>query len=156
MGEYAAALLTLFSQVGRKLEASRSSERIPLGSTAAAKEHCIRLLAGLRQEHFYAVCVNSRMELLGDALIGRGSVTEAPAYPRQIAQAALRLNAHAVILTHNHPGGSCEPSAEDMEVTAKVSALLGGMDILLADHIIAADGKAFSMAEAGLITFTEA
>ena len=151
MGEYAATLLSLFAQVARRLEQSRSGQRETISTRKAAEDHCVRLLSGLKQEQFYAVCLNGQMQLLGDALIARGSLSEAVAYPRLVAEAALRYNAHSVVLCHNHPGGSLVPSHQDMELTRTLAQLLESIEVRLADHIIVADGKALSMVRHGLI-----
>lgn len=151
VGEYAATLMSLFSRVAKRLEQSRAGERVVLRNRQMAEEYCIRLLSGLKQECFYAVCMNGQMQILGDALIARGSLSEVPAYPRLVADAVLRHNAHSVVLCHNHPGGSVIPSHGDMETTRCLGALLSGIEVVLADHIIVADGKALSMVGCGLM-----
>lgn len=151
VGEYAATLLSLFAQTARRMEVSRAGERETVGNRDAAERHCIRLLNGLRQECFYVVCLNGQMQVLADALIARGSLSEVPAYPRLVAEAALRHNAHSVVLCHNHPGGSVVPSHGDMETTRRLGELLHGIEVILADHIIVSDGRALSMMGCGLI-----
>lgn len=151
MGEYAATLLTLFAQVGRRLESERGKEKRFLSSSGEAATHCVRLLSGLRQEHFYVICLSAGMEWLGDSLIAKGSLGEVNAYPRSVAEAVLRLNAHTVILTHNHPGGSCRPTPEDAETTRRIAELLSSMQVRLADHIIVSGESSFSFAEEGLL-----
>lgn len=149
VGEYAAALLSLFSQVARRLEKSRTGVRETLENLRAAEAHCIRLLGGLRQEHFYVVCLNGRMQVIADELIARGSLLEVPAYPRLVVDAALRHNAHAVVLCHNHPGGSPHPSQGDVEATRLLDGLLQSIEVTLLDHLIVTDGEALSMAGGG-------
>lgn len=151
IGEYAATLLSLFAHVDRQLEKSRSAERKKLNSRAASKAHCRGLLAGLRQEHLYLVCMNAQMEVVQNALIARGTLNEVPAYPRMVAEAALRANAHSVVLCHNHPGGSIIPSQQDLEMTDNLNHLLSRLDIMLADHVIVADDEALSLLECGLM-----
>ena len=151
VGEYAATLLTLFSHVARRMEKSRRLERGKIANRAQAQRYCQALLSGLRQECFYAVCLNAEMEVLGDALIARGSLGEVPAYPRLVAEAALRYNAHSLILCHNHPGGSLVPSLRDIEATRVLQRLLDGLEVALADHIIVAGGETLSMAGCGLL-----
>lgn len=151
VGEYAAALLTLFAAVSARLQRSRAGERVMLRNRREAQDYCIRLMQGLRQEHMMAICLNGQMQVIADALIARGSLSEVPAYPRIVADTVLRHNAHSVVLCHNHPGGSCIPSHGDMAVTARLGALLESIEVALADHIIVADGQAFSMSGEGLI-----
>lgn len=81
----------------------------------------------------------------------RGTVTQTSVYPREVARACLKLNATAVILTHNHPSGNLTPSAADIELTRKLKATLDLVDVRVLDHIITAGGSALSMAEKGLV-----
>ena len=151
VGEYAATLLSLFSQTARRIQQSRQSQLTPVTNRGQAESHCLALLGGLRQERFYAVCLNGQMQCLGDALIATGSISEVPAYPRLVAEAALRYNAHSVVLCHNHPGGSAVPSQSDLDMTAELAALLSSLEVALADHIIVADGETFSLYASELI-----
>ena len=151
VGECAATLLNLFSCVAHRLEMERSRENPVLANFAEASRHCASLLKGLRQEHFYIVCLNTQGEVLRDALISRGTIDEVQAYPRLVAEEALRHNAHSVILCHNHPGGSVIPSQADVEATRTLADLLQRLEIRLVDHIIVAGGETLSMVRCGLI-----
>ena len=151
VGECAAALLQLFSAVAERLEKNRAAKKEVLSSYGVACRHCAALLRELRQEHFYIVCLNARNEVLRDALISRGTIDEVQAYPRLVAEEALRHNAHAVILCHNHPGGSPIPSQADMEATRTLADLLKRLEIRLVDHVIVAGGHTLSMAGCGLL-----
>lgn len=151
IGQNAAALISLFGQMDRELKKSRSAERKQLKNRSAAQRHCLGLLSGLRQEHLYLVCLNAQMEVLQNALIARGTLNEVQAYPRLVAEAALRANAHAVLLCHNHPGGSLIPSRADLDMTDALSRLLSSLDVMLADHIIVAGEETLSLVECGLL-----
>ena len=151
IGENAAVLLSLFGHVDRELAKSRGARRKTMRNRMEAQEHCLGLLAGLRQEHLYLVCLSPQMEVVQDALIARGSLTEVQAYPRLVAEAALRANAHTVVLCHNHPGGTPMPSQADLDMTAALGQLLQSLEITLADHIVVAGEEALSMVECGLL-----
>ena len=151
VGESAATLLSLFGHVDRQLEKSRSARRGKLRNRQDAVRHCLGLLAGLREEHLYLVCLNAQMEVVHNALIARGTLNEVAAYPRQVAQAALRANAHAVILCHNHPGGAAIPSQQDLDMTDSLGQMLQSLDIFLADHVIVAGEDALSLVECGFL-----
>ena len=73
----------------------------------------------------------------------------APVYPREVARAALGLNAAAVILAHNHPSGVAEPSVADRLLTDALRAALGQLDIGVLDHLIVAGNQCVSFAERG-------
>lgn len=152
VGQYAALLLSLFSHAARRLEMSRENTGKLICNRGMAEKHAVRLLQGLRTEHFYAVCLDGRMQLIADELIARGSIDEVQAYPRVVAEAVLRHNAHSVVLCHNHPGGSPVPSHQDVEVTRQLAVLLSSLGVAMADHIIVSGREALSMAGCGLIT----
>lgn len=80
----------------------------------------------------------------------RGTIDGAPVYPREVVKEALRLNAAAVILAHNHPSGNTTPSGADRELTRRLREALNLMDVRMLDHIIVAGSSAVSMAEKGL------
>jgi DNA repair protein RadC len=72
-------------------------------------------------------------------------------YPREVARRVLSHNAAAVIITHNHPSGTPEPSIADKHLTQVLKSALALVDCRLLDHIITAGGECASMAEMGLI-----
>ena len=92
-----------------------------------------------------------QMQVLADALAASGSLSEVSAYPRIVAEIALRYNAHSVVLCHNHPAGSPFPSQGDLEATARLAELLHRLEVVLIDHIIVAGEETFSMFQHGLI-----
>ena len=151
VGQNAAALLSLFSHAARRLELSRETELEVMDNRLKAQNHCRKLLSGLKQEHLYAVCLNGQMQIIRDVLIATGTLSEVPAYPRLVVEAALRHNAHAVVLCHNHPGGSIIPSQQDVEMTRQLGMVLGGIGVILADHVIVAGGECLSMVRCGLM-----
>ncbi|MFO6366554.1 JAB domain-containing protein, partial [Pseudomonas aeruginosa] len=71
--------------------------------------------------------------------------------PREVVKEALRLNAAAVIISHNHPSGNPEPSAADRAMTSQLRQALALVDVRTLDHIIVAGGTTTSFAERGLI-----
>ena len=68
-------------------------------------------------------------------------------------ETALNYNAHSVLLCHNHPGGTCAPSQEDINSTVQLQKLLQGVNILVLDHIIVAGDKTYSMIQHGDIDY---
>lgn len=152
VGQNAAVLLSLFFQIARQLEFSREKELELMDTRLKAEVHCKRLLGGLKQEHLYAVCLDGQMRVIADALVAKGTLSEVPAYPRLVVEAALRHNAHALVLCHNHPGGQAMPSQSDIETTYAISHLLAGLGVMLADHMIVSGSHVLSMAAEGLMS----
>ena len=81
----------------------------------------------------------------------RGTLTQTSVYPREVVKRALALNAAAVILAHNHPSGSIEPSRADEALTQTLRAALGLIDCRVLDHVIVGGNSVTSMAERGLL-----
>lgn len=78
-----------------------------------------------------------------------GTLAQTSVYPREIARSALRLNAAAVILSHNHPSGVLEPSTADINLTGQIKSSLNLIDVRVLDHIITGHGNWVSMADRG-------
>lgn len=103
------------------------------------------------QEHFITVCLSGAHEILNINVVSVGSGNKALVQPREIFSEAIKREASAIILCHNHPSGSCTPSSEDIETTRRLlngSSLLG---ISILDHIIISKTSYFSFLENKLI-----
>lgn len=77
------------------------------------------------------------------------SKTHTSVYPREVVKAALRRNAAAVILAHNHPSGVAEPSEADLRLTSALVQALSLVDIRVLDHFVVAGNQVHSFAESG-------
>ena len=118
-------------------------------SSTQAADICRQLydMHNLSYEKMVMLTLNTRHQVVGCFEVSRGTVDESTIYPREIATRALLTNAKAVILAHNHPSGSTNPSKADINVTKKVEDVLEMLGINLLDHIIVAHDKTYSMAE---------
>jgi DNA repair protein RadC len=99
------------------------------------------------------IALNAKCNVLGRRKISTGSLSEVSAYPRLVLETALNYNAHSVLLCHNHPGGTCAPSPEDISSTLQLQRLLNGVGILVLDHIIVAGTNTYSMIQHGDIDY---
>jgi len=81
----------------------------------------------------------------------RGTLTQTSVYPREVLIRALHHNAAAVVLAHNHPSGSVQPSRADETLTQALRSALALVDVRILDHVIVAPGLSLSMAERGLV-----
>jgi len=149
VGEETATLISMMLPMFRRYSACVCQEQKRISNRGEAQSYCRALLAGWRTERFYVLCLNADNQLLGQRLIAEGTLTEVPAYPRLVVETALNYNAHSVIICHNHPGGTSEPSVDDVMTTKRLRDLLEGMNINLLDHIIVAGEEAYSMAQHG-------
>ena len=80
-----------------------------------------------------------------------GTIDSASVYPREVVKEALRLNAAAVILSHNHPSGNPEPSQADRVLTKQLKEALGLVEVRMLDHIIVGGHATTSFAECALL-----
>lgn len=108
-------------------------------------------LAGYEREVFGVAFLNNQHQLLAYEELFAGSITSTHIYPGEVARAALRHNAAAVIVSHNHPSFSTEPSRADAQITVRLKKALELIDVRLIDHIVVAGNDAISMAERGLV-----
>ena len=101
------------------------------------------------REHFAVAFLNSTNVLIAVKDMTVGTINETMIYPREFVKEALFHNATSVILAHNHPGGSMEPSPSDIDMTNKLVKALKVVSIGVMDHIIVARDKTASFAEKG-------
>jgi len=109
----------------------------------------IRHFADRKQEHFLCASINGANEILNIRVVSIGLIDRTPVHPREVFADALSDRASAVIVAHNHPAGSLEPSASDIEATAQLKAAGVVMGIALLDHIIFNRTGYFSFLESG-------
>ena len=153
IGKEAATLISMVVPLTRVWH--RCAMNVPdrIGNSREAENYCLSILAGERTERFYVVSLNAQCKVLGRRKISEGSLSEVSAYPRMVMETALNYNAHSVLLCHNHPGGTCAPSPEDVSSTLQLQRLLNGVGILVLDHIIVAADKTYSMIQHGDIDY---
>ncbi|MEJ2182708.1 MAG: DNA repair protein RadC [Nitrospirota bacterium] len=120
-----------------------------ISSTRALLDYCRAAMAGLRDEQFRTLFFNTQNELLADEVVHEGTVDQAVVYPRKIMEQALLLKATALILVHNHPGGSARPSREDKLLTEEIVRIARGLRIRVHDHVIITPGGYYSFLEKG-------
>ena len=103
-------------------------------------------------EEFKLMLLNRSNKVLGISSLSKGSTTGTVVDVRLLLQYAIKGNAYAIMLCHNHPSGNLQPSDADINITHKVKNCATVMDIQLLDHIIIIpEGKYSSMADDGII-----
>ncbi len=112
-------------------------ETAPLLTSMKATVDYLRLLIAQElAEQFRVLFLDTRGRLIREEMISRGSVQEAPVYPREIMRRALELGATILILVHNHPSGDPAPSQQDLRVTQRLINAGHELGIVIHDHII--------------------
>jgi DNA repair protein RadC len=114
----------------------------------------IRLQIGAdvcEREHFVVVFANTRNEVIAVETLFQGTIDGAAVYPREVVKAALKHNASAVVLGHNHPSGNANPSSADERITQTLLRALQLIDVRVLDHIIVTPETHVSFGERGLL-----
>ena len=130
----ACTLLAAFELTKRSLGVTKNGRPV-----IESDEHALAQLHDIRnhkKEHFVALYLNARNELIHREDISVGTVNASIVHPRDVFAPALEHNATAVIVAHNHPSGSSEPSPEDEEVTARLKEAGKLLGIRVLQHLI--------------------
>lgn len=123
-----------------------------LNSPQLARQYVETMIGGAEREHFLVVFLNSQHRVICGEIMFSGTLTQTSVYPREVVKRALELNAAAVVLAHNHPSSTTEPSREDEQLTQILKQALALIDVRVLDHLIVAKGaKTLSFAERGLL-----
>ncbi|VFC10744.1 DNA repair protein RadC [Clostridioides difficile] len=93
------------------------------------------------------VLLNTKNEIISDVDVSIGTLSSSLVHPREVFKEAIRRSASKIIVMHNHPSGSVEPSREDKNITSRLIKCGEIIGIEIIDHIIIGDGLYFSFKE---------
>ena len=131
------------------LQKDLSKNQIGMNSPQAVKDYCRLKLATKEHEVFAVLFLDNQHRLIEFKELFRGTISSCSVHIREVAKEALKLNCAAVILTHNHPSGICEPSLSDVNITKSLKKSLSLFDIRVLDHIVVSLEGTTSLAERG-------
>ncbi|MDO5733681.1 MAG: DNA repair protein RadC [Eubacteriales bacterium] len=120
-------------------------------SPEAAAGYISHKLANLDHEQFHCIYLDCRKRVIRSEMIATGGLDSTVVKPREVFRRALRLNAHSLILSHNHPSGNPDPSPADIRSTEAFCDLGKKLGIPVLDHLIIADTTCLSLREEGLM-----
>lgn len=151
IGEAKAAQLLAAAELGKRLYRTAPQERYKIRSPEDAANYLMTDMSSLNQEHFVALFLNVKNEVLHKQTIFIGSLNSSIVHPREVFREAFKRSAASMIISHNHPSGDTTPSMEDIEVTKRLmeAGSIMGIDVL--DHIIIGDQKFISLKDKGYI-----
>lgn len=138
-------------ELARRAMAQQLKQREVFSSPGAVKHYLQLHLAAREHEVFAVLFLDAQNRLLAMEELFRGTLTQTSVYPREVVLRSLKHGAAAVVLAHNHPSGTVQPSRADEALTQTLKAALALVDVRVLDHVIVAQGEALSMAEKGLV-----
>ncbi|MFA9381953.1 MAG: RadC family protein [Acetanaerobacterium sp.] len=151
VGKNAAVYLRLFSQVARAYFNDKLKEGIVLDSSDRVGEYLIPKYVGIMHELVLLVCLDSKSKVLSCTAVMEGTINATQVSVRKIVETAVRNNAAAVILSHNHPSGLAIPSRDDIATTMKIQQALALISVTLVDHVIVADNDWVSLRDSSYL-----
>jgi DNA repair protein RadC len=151
MGEVSAAQLKAVALAARRMARSQVQDKPVLSSWQALLDYLAIDMAHLTIERVRVLYLDARNRLILDHHAGDGSVDEAAIHPREVIRRGLEVGATALILVHNHPSGSPEPSRADIQITQRIAEAGRPLGLTVHDHVIVGREGHVSLKAKGLI-----
>jgi DNA repair protein RadC len=150
IGDAKAAQIKAAIELGRRLALEAPEERPTINSPADAAALVAYEMSALEQEHLRVFLLDTRNHVLDIVEVYKGSVNSSQVHVGELFKPAIRRNATAIIVAHNHPSGDPTPSPDDVAVTRAIvqAGKLLSVDVL--DHIVIGQGRWVSLKERGL------
>lgn len=142
-----AAQIKAAVELGRRVACVKLDARPMVRSPRDACTLVMEEMCYLDREHFRAILLNTKNQVLAIETVSIGSLNSSPVHPREVFKKAVQRSAAAVVLVHNHPSGDPTPSAEDLEITQRLSEAGKLLGIEVLDHLIIGDHKFISLKE---------
>ena len=149
IGENAAALLRLVTELNSRYQRSASSRGTQIRSSSDAGAFLLPQFEYRNEECSVLLCMDTAGRVIDCHLLAEGTASMVGLAAREIADIVLRDKAARVILAHNHVSGVALPSAADVDATGRLYRMLKLIGVELVDHIIVSDGDFVSMRDSG-------
>ncbi len=150
IGKAKASQIKAAIELGRRLTIEFPDERPAINSPADAAALVQYEMSALEQEHLRVMLLDTRNHVLDTVEVYRGSVNMSQVRVGEVFKAAIRRNATATIVVHNHPSGDPAPSPDDVALTRALVQAGKLVDIEVLDHLIIGNNRYVSMKERGL------
>lgn len=134
-GTAAAKFFLLIRELQSRCIFEKAKDNGPATLADAAELGKIRL-GSCRKEEFWALLLDKQNKILTFMKMRQGSIDHVFIEPLEVVELMIRFHASSLVLMHNHPGGSLEPSDDDLEITRKIASSLDSLGLHLHDHLI--------------------
>lgn len=142
--------LDFVKSVANRYLRQRLNRKSYLKSPQDVIDYLSHSMRGLKIEVFSVIYLDSSHAIIESEIVAEGTVNVNTVYPREIIKQAIRWNAAAIVVAHNHPSGALTPSPQDIKLTRNLYLVCSMMQLRLLDHLIIGDGY-YSFADEGLI-----
>jgi len=150
-------LIKLIKEVNAIYKKQKSLETSLSTSIESIAEYCIEKLGNKKEEEFLVIYLDSGFKIQKEEnfpakeFYFSGTINRTAVYPRKIIEEALKRKAYALLIVHNHPNGSIEPSEYDKNLTKLIDMALKPLELILYDHIIVSSNAYFSFKKEKLL-----
>lgn len=151
VGEAKAISIVAALELGRRRRGEEALQRKKVTSSDSVYEVLQPIIGDLDHEEFWVLYLNNSNKILQKLQLSKGGITGTIVDVRLAFKNALEIGATAVILAHNHPSGTLQPSAADKQLTQKLKLAGESLDIKVLDHLIVTQKSYFSFANEGLL-----
>jgi len=138
-------------ELGKRMNRYKPAEQYVVQSPEDGANYVMEEMRNLKQEHFVALFLNTKNQIIHSETIFIGSLNASIVHPREVFREAIKRSSAAIIVIHNHPSGDPTPSQEDIHVTRRLyeAGKMIGIDVL--DHLIIGNRKFVSLKEKGYL-----
>ncbi|WP_299254041.1 DNA repair protein RadC [uncultured Lacinutrix sp.] len=151
IGEAKAISIVAALELGRRRRGGEALERKKITSSKSVFELMQPLIGELPHEEFWIVYLNNSNKVIQKNQLSKGGITGTLVDVRLALKIALEVGAIGIILAHNHPSGTLNPSQADKDLTLKLKTAGQSLDIKVLDHLIITESAYFSFADEGIL-----
>jgi DNA repair protein RadC len=151
IGEAKAISILAAMELGRRRRAEEAVELKKITSSKSIFELMQPIIGELPHEEFWIVFLNNSNKVLSKSQLSKGGITGTLVDVRLVFKMALEMGAVSIILSHNHPSGTLQPSEADKQITRKLKLAGESLDIKILDHLIVTEMHYYSFADEGIL-----
>lgn len=151
IGEAKAISIAAALELGRRRRGEEALQKQKITSSTDVFELMQPVIGELQHEEFWIIYLNNSNKIIKKDQLSKGGITGTLVDVRLVLKNALEVGATSLILAHNHPSGTLNPSEADKHITQKLKLAAQSLDIKVLDHLIVTEKAYFSFADEGVL-----
>jgi DNA repair protein RadC len=151
IGEAKAIAIISALELGRRRRAEEAVELTKITSSKVIFEMMQPIIGELPHEEFWIVYLNNSNKVISKIQLSKGGITGTVVDVRLVFKMALEVGATSLVMCHNHPSGSLQPSEADKQITQKIKRAGESLEIFILDHLIVTETSYFSFVDQGIL-----